>query len=72
MEAREGGVGAVADSIGATIGGKPVAQTQHLAMLMEGLTAWNQWREMHPEIRPDLVGAEARLSLGGQCSGMSI
>jgi len=34
---------------------------EHLAMLKEGVEAWNQWRGQDPEIRPDL----SRVDLGG-------
>jgi TIR domain/Pentapeptide repeats (8 copies) len=36
-----------------------MANKAHLAQLMQGVEAWNQWREAHPRIRPDL--SEARL-----------
>jgi uncharacterized protein YjbI with pentapeptide repeats len=31
---------------------------EHLAKLKEGVGSWNQWREEHPEIRPDLSAAD--------------
>ncbi len=34
---------------------------EHLNIYREGVTAWNQWREANPYIRPDLSSA----SLGG-------
>lgn len=37
-----------------------MADTEHLKLLKEGVTKWNQWRQEHPETRPDLH--EAMLS----------
>jgi hypothetical protein len=37
-----------------------MANPEHLAILNQGVEAWNRWREEHPEIQPDL--AEADLS----------
>ncbi len=34
-----------------------MADQQHLELLKQGITAWNEWREKHPEICPDLSGA---------------
>ena len=31
-----------------------MAKDEHLQILKSGSLAWNQWREQHPEIRPDL------------------
>ena len=31
-----------------------MANSEHLAILKLGVEQWNQWREQHPEIRPDL------------------
>jgi hypothetical protein len=31
---------------------------QHLALLGQGVTTWNEWRRQHPEIRPDLSYAD--------------
>ena len=48
-----------------------MANQQHLVILNQGKATWNKWRKQHPEIRPDLSGAnlsEADLSgadLGG-------
>ena len=38
-----------------------MANPEHLEILKSGVQEWNQWREAHPEIRPDL--SEADLSL---------
>src|SRR6266851_4625125 len=35
-----------------------MADQQHLAVLEQGVAAWNEWRRQHPEIRPDLSGAD--------------
>jgi hypothetical protein len=37
---------------------KNMANQKHLEVLKQGTTAWNEWREQHPEIRPDLSGAD--------------
>jgi uncharacterized protein YjbI with pentapeptide repeats len=38
-----------------------VANEEHPAMLKEGTGVWLEWRQNHPDIRPDLNGAD----LGG-------
>ncbi|MBD1922966.1 pentapeptide repeat-containing protein [Microcoleus sp. FACHB-831] len=35
-----------------------MANEQQLNLLKEGVEAWNQWRQINPEIRPDLNGAD--------------
>lgn len=35
-----------------------MANEKHLALLQQGVEMWNQWRENHPEIEPDLRGAD--------------
>jgi hypothetical protein len=35
-----------------------MADAAHLAKLLEGVAAWNQWREANPEIKPDLAGVD--------------
>jgi hypothetical protein len=48
-----------------------MANEEHLARLKQGVKAWNQWRDEHPKIRPDLGGAHlggttlAQADLGG-------
>lgn len=37
-----------------------MANAKHLAILKENRTAWNQWREEHPEVTPDLTKADLR------------
>jgi hypothetical protein len=32
-----------------------------VALLKQGVTAWNAWRQENPDVRPDLIGA----NLGG-------
>ena len=34
-----------------------MANEEHLAILKKGVAAWNEWRKQHPDIRPDLRGA---------------
>jgi uncharacterized protein YjbI with pentapeptide repeats len=36
---------------------KVMANQKHLDKLKEGVEAWNQWRREHPDIQPDLSGA---------------
>lgn len=31
-----------------------MANAEHLAILRQGVAAWNAWREEHPDVRPDL------------------
>ena len=35
-----------------------MANPEHLSILEQGVNAWNQWREEHQIIRPDLSGAD--------------
>src|SRR5437868_6176477 len=35
-----------------------MANQEHLDNLKQGVKVWNQWRDEHPDIRPDLVGAD--------------
>ena len=34
-----------------------MADQNHLDILKQGVSTWNQWRKEHPDIRPDLSGA---------------
>jgi uncharacterized protein YjbI with pentapeptide repeats len=34
-----------------------MANKEHLAILKEGVEAWNEWRGKNPDVRPDLIGA---------------
>jgi len=51
-----------------------MANQEHLDILKQGVEAWNQWREEHPEIRPDLSYADlSGATLGGvNLSGTSL
>jgi uncharacterized protein YjbI with pentapeptide repeats len=48
-----------------------MANPEHLQILQQGVKAWNQWREQHEDIIPDLGGADlfaadlTQASLGG-------
>src|SRR6266446_8389657 len=37
-----------------------MANQEHLNILKQGVKVWNQWREEHPAILPDLTGADLR------------
>lgn len=37
-----------------------MADQEHLSILNRGVEVWNQWREEHPEIRPDFENASFR------------
>jgi uncharacterized protein YjbI with pentapeptide repeats len=37
-----------------------MANQEHLEPLKEGVEAWNQWRQDHPDVEPDLMGADLR------------
>jgi uncharacterized protein YjbI with pentapeptide repeats len=39
-------------------GRNAMANQDHLDKLREGVNAWNHWRQDHPQIIPDLSGAE--------------
>ena len=34
-----------------------MANAKHVALLKQGVDAWNAWREENPDVRPDLSGA---------------
>jgi uncharacterized protein YjbI with pentapeptide repeats len=38
-------------------GGASMANDEHVALLKQGVAAWNAWRAANPDIRPDLSGA---------------
>jgi hypothetical protein len=43
-----------------------MANKEHLAILRQGVEAWNRWREKNPTIRPDLSVADLiRANLSG-------
>ena len=37
-----------------------MANPEHVAVLRFDIDEWNQWRSEHPDLRPDLVGADLR------------
>lgn len=39
-----------------------MANEEHLKILKQGVEIWNRWREEHPDIKPDLDGADLRRS----------
>ena len=39
-------------------GGNPIANQEHLNLLKQGAEVWNQWRQEHSNIQPDLMGAD--------------
>src|SRR5262249_3271104 len=41
-------------------GGASMANDEHVALLKQGVTAWNAWRDENPDIRPDLRAADFR------------
>lgn len=46
-----------------TIAPNQMPNRDHLAVLMQGVVAWNQWRKAHPRILPDLRKADLRLAV---------
>jgi hypothetical protein len=43
-----------------------MANNEHVALLKQGVAAWNAWRRENPDIRPDLREADLReVNLGG-------
>ena len=48
-----------------------MANEEHLAILRQGVEAWNRWRQGNPEIRPDLRGADLASAnlIGANLSG---
>jgi len=37
-----------------------MSNSEHLAKLLEGVKAWNEWRKVNTEVRPDLNGADLK------------
>jgi hypothetical protein len=35
-----------------------MANEEHLKVIQQGIIIWNKWKKMHPEVRPDLRGAD--------------
>jgi hypothetical protein len=46
-----------------------MANDEHVALLKQGVTAWNAWREANANIRPDLIGADL---IGADLSGANL
>ena len=46
-----------------------MANPEHLAILKQGVAAWNAWREQNPDVGPDLDGADLQ---GEQLPGASL
>jgi len=44
---------------------KVMANPEHLAILKEGLVAWNRWRQENPSVNPDLLEADLSGTLLG-------
>ncbi len=43
-----------------------MANPEHLAILKQGVEQWNKWRKEHPDVDPDLSGADLTMAnLGG-------
>lgn len=42
-----------------------MSNPQHLAILKQGLKAWNEWRQENPDVEPDLKGAVINWDLSG-------
>ena len=43
-----------------------MADAEHFGILLEGVEAWNRWRKKHPQLCPDLSGADLRaMNLSG-------
>jgi hypothetical protein len=54
------------DSRSVRQGGNHMANQKHGDVLRQGVEIWNQWREEHPDIQPDLNNANLRkIALGG-------
>ena len=48
-----------------------MASREHLSILKQGAHEWNRWRHMHPEITPDLSGADLTLQGGFEPDGLA-
>src|SRR5262244_492414 len=46
-----------------------MANNEHVAILKQGVKAWNAWRRENPDIRPDLSNADLR---GADLSGANL
>ena len=45
-----------------------MASDEHVALLKQGVAAWNAWRDQSPDIRPDLTKANLANSTIGSSS----
>ncbi len=45
-----------------------MANKEHLAILKQGVDAWNNWRKQDPDVMPDLDGAPLFGASGGSKS----
>jgi hypothetical protein len=48
---------------------EPVAKHEHLALLQQGTSVWNEWRKRNSDIRPELRGANL---LGADLGGADL
>src|SRR4029077_5983368 len=37
-----------------------MANDEHVALLKQGVAAWNAWRHENPDVRPELIGADLK------------
>ncbi|MCL6436320.1 MAG: hypothetical protein K6T90_19345 [Leptolyngbyaceae cyanobacterium HOT.MB2.61] len=58
MSAVHGAVRSV--SVVVARGIKQMADEEHLALLKQGVTAWNKWWQNHPKSKPDLEGVKLK------------
>ena len=51
-----------------------MANDEHVALLKQGVAAWNAWRDENPNIRPDLRGPTSSelTSAGANLSGANL
>ena len=42
------------------IGGSKMAKKTHLTIIRKGVEHWNDWRSEHPDVLPDLSGADLK------------
>jgi hypothetical protein len=48
-----------------------MANDEHVALLKQGMTAWNAWRDENPDVLPNLSGADLiGADLAGRTSAM--
>ena len=54
----QGGLGFRFTAVTLSLGGGVMANKKHIDLLMQGVKAWNDWRQNNQEVRPDLSKAE--------------